>query len=260
MTRPSRATPNHWHYWPVPAVALTLLAIVSIGDGNRALFLSINHLSAYTGDTLWTDLTIFGNGAVILALAIPLVGRRPEMIFAVIIAALITALTVKGFKAYFHAPRPPAVLPRDLFHVIGPAYRSASFPSGHTATAFVFAGVVSLTFARGWVTLTAVAMAGAVGLSRVVVGVHWPADVLGGAALGWLCAVVAYWLAAPWSRNPSNVRLRRWLRLPLYTAAAALLWPHITAYPAARPVQYAVAVLSLAGAGFSLYRTGRRRG
>lgn len=249
---------GHWRYWSVPAAALILWATVAAVQADHALFLAVNRLSGYTGDALWADVTVFGNGFIIVGLTLPLIGRRPEMILPVLVAAVLTALTVNGLKDYFHAPRPPAVLPAGLFHLIGPELTSASFPSGHTATAFVFAGIVSLTFDRLWITLAVVTLGTAVGVSRIVVGVHWPADVLAGAALGWACAVAACALAARWRRRAADPRVQLWLSVPLYLAALALWWPHATAYETARPVQYVVAVLALIAGGRSAPRLIRR--
>ncbi|AWB66561.1 phosphatase PAP2 family protein [Saccharobesus litoralis] len=61
-----------------------------------------------------------------------------------------------------------------------------SLPSGHTAAAFVMATVISFY----WPFLTPFIFAWAclIGLSRVLLGVHYPSDVFCGAALGMSCA------------------------------------------------------------------------
>lgn len=66
-----------------------------------------------------------------------------------------------------------------------------SFPSGHTSTAFA-AGIVWLKLIPVK-SLKAVAVVQALlmGLSRMYVGVHYPSDVLMGALVGTLCAVIA---------------------------------------------------------------------
>ena len=65
-------------------------------------------------------------------------------------------------------------------------YDLAAFPSGHATTAFALATLLSLWYPR-W-TGGFLALAALVGWSRVVLGSHFPSDVLGGAILG--CAVV----------------------------------------------------------------------
>ena len=59
---------------------------------------------------------------------------------------------------------------------------SSSFPSGHTASAAAFSGVVDRAYPALWVPINT--LAGAVGFSRVYTGVHYPGDVLGGWILG----------------------------------------------------------------------------
>jgi len=60
--------------------------------------------------------------------------------------------------------------------------RSGSFPSGHSAGAFAFATGVGHADPLAAVPLRA--LAAAVAYSRVHTGVHYPADVLGGALIG----------------------------------------------------------------------------
>jgi membrane-associated phospholipid phosphatase len=86
-----------------------------------------------------------------------------------------------------------------------------SYPSGHTNAATIGAGFLAWSLARHLtsrrarvaVWSLAVVWAGAVGLTRVVLGVHWPLDVAGGWLLGagWLAGVGA---VAVWARSRST--------------------------------------------------------
>lgn len=66
-----------------------------------------------------------------------------------------------------------------------------SFPSGHTASAFLMMTLLSNTFPAlqiptfGWAAL--------VGVARVYLGVHYPTDVLAGALLGILAGQIGMW-------------------------------------------------------------------
>lgn len=59
-----------------------------------------------------------------------------------------------------------------------------SFPSGHTSTAFALATSVSLACPKWYVIAPSYLWAGAVGYSRMDLGVHYPSDVLAGAVIG----------------------------------------------------------------------------
>lgn len=70
---------------------------------------------------------------------------------------------------------------------------SPSFPSGHTADAFVIAVYFSLLYPRKWwaqflIWLWAIAVA----YSRMVLGVHYPSDVLGSMFVGTIIAILLH--------------------------------------------------------------------
>lgn len=89
-------------------------------------------------------------------------------------------LSATALKDLFDVERPSGryPLPKPLVH----APKDPSFPSGHAATSF--AGATILSFAVPRLTPAWVVLACAIAFSRVYVGVHYPLDVLGGAALG----------------------------------------------------------------------------
>ncbi|HEX3278768.1 MAG TPA: phosphatase PAP2 family protein [Thermoleophilaceae bacterium] len=109
------------------------------------------------------------NGAVWLAAAALTRNRRA---FAVILAALIANTAV---KQVVRRPRP------DLGPELPPlasTISSLSYPSAHAATSFAAAGALG----PSWPLYAA---AGAMAVTRPYLGVHYPSDVLAGAALGW---------------------------------------------------------------------------
>lgn len=87
-------------------------------------------------------------------------------------------------KAYFRRRRPFVEIVRAL--VIGKKPGSWSFPSGHTAASFASAWVLSTVWRRQAPLFLSIA--GAVGVSRVYVGAHYPGDVASGAFAGMLFA------------------------------------------------------------------------
>jgi len=136
--------------WGPPLCALLLMIAVYASGSNRAIFLFLNHFSTYSGDALWARLTVFGDTAVILAVLLPWWRKRPDLVWAALLAALLATAWTHGLKPFVDAPRPPAVLLADSFHVIGPAHRNGSFPSGHSTAIFTLVGVMVLTSAVGW--------------------------------------------------------------------------------------------------------------
>jgi membrane-associated phospholipid phosphatase len=69
---------------------------------------------------------------------------------------------------------------------------SPSFPSGHTSSAFATATSVSLAYPRWYIIAPSFTWAGAVGYSRMHLGVHYPSDVLAGALIGSGCAYISF--------------------------------------------------------------------
>ncbi|MFB7586774.1 phosphatase PAP2 family protein [Streptomyces sp. NPDC056169] len=123
--------------------------------------------------------------------------RRAAIAGAGAIAVASASANLLG-KRLVHRPRPDREAARVVVsrHVRMPD--SASFPSGHTASAVAFAAAVGVVLPGVAVPLGA--LAAAVGYSRVHTGVHYPGDVVAGAVLGVASAAVSLtvtnWLTA----------------------------------------------------------------
>lgn len=92
-----------------------------------------------------------------------------------------TVLINFAIKNIFKRPRP------FLIHIsLMPIYKPSgySFPSGHTSLSFSTASALSMAYPKWYVVAPSFLWAGAVGYSRVYLGVHNPSDVFAGAILG----------------------------------------------------------------------------
>lgn len=102
---------------------------------------------------------------------------------------ILTAFTIERplyfvLKNTLKRRRPPAVIPY-FFSLVKPSDQF-SFPSGHTMASFLLAGLAITYFGSSAYPLYI--WASAVGASRVILGVHFPTDILAGASLGSLIA------------------------------------------------------------------------
>ena len=184
---------------------LVCFAFVLLTGLNKALFLCINSLGAYINPFIWANLTFLGDTMAACAIMLLFIRKRPDLIWSGIFATLIATLIVNIIKSYFDIPRPPATIDKNLIFIIGPSLYRHSFPSGHTVTIFALAGILMFYFRSFLSRLSIVLLAFLVGISRIAVGVHWPADVLAGAALGTVCAVTGVFIVTKlgWNRNKS---------------------------------------------------------
>ena len=157
--------------------------------------------------TLAEGLNWLGGGIVAIAV-VPLVvvvallvARRPRAALTAAVAMVASAGSVQVLKWLFDRERP------DLMLVTSDA---GSFPSGHTANAATLAVLAVAVAASRWRW-----WAGAIGalyillmaVSRLVLGVHWCTDVLGGALAGTGAALLVVALL-PMVRPPTGVAVR----------------------------------------------------
>jgi undecaprenyl-diphosphatase len=164
--------------------------LASLGSIDRHAFLWVVHHRISLLNPPFKLLTYIGTGGtfwVALALLLAWRTRRP-----LIPTGLLAAVVVWGadgitslLKVVTHRSRPFSSIP-DLSVLIGHP-NSGSFPSAHATTAFAGAALLNWLWPRGRIAFAALAIL--IAFSRVYLGVHYPTDVLGGAAIGAAFAV-----------------------------------------------------------------------
>ena len=116
--------------------------------------------------------------------------RRGYFVMAV---GFFGTLASQCMKILFRIPRPWVQDPK--FTILEAAREAAdgySFPSGHTQTAVGTLGALAATSRRRAVQAVCIVLAVLVGISRMYIGVHTPADVLVGAMLSIVCILALY--------------------------------------------------------------------
>jgi membrane-associated phospholipid phosphatase len=204
---------------------------LALMPAQHGVFMTLNRMAATLPDAWWASWTMLGDTLVLLALLSPLLLWRPQAMLAIVAAIPAGGLFSVLAKRLFDSPRPAAVLDAAQFHVIGPLLNAHSFPSGHAITVFAAASAVLAVTApqlrsrqAALLVALAVALAAAVGLSRVAVGAHWPVDVWVGAGGGWLAGLTGALLAR---RRPAlwqSPRFQFGLAGLLAVSSVWLLW------------------------------------
>jgi membrane-associated phospholipid phosphatase len=122
------------------------------------------------------------------------------------------------FKVIFHGPRPFWIDTR----VQALRFESSfGIPSGHAQSAAAVWGMLAALINRSWLWIISIAVIFLIGLSRMVLGVHFPTDVLAGWLIGALLVWVALRLETPFRSWMSRFNL--WGRILVVLAASLAL-------------------------------------
>ncbi len=118
--------------------------------------------------------------------------KLQQQSFKIIGSLLINTAITQGLKYTINRQRPYEAYPT----IINPytIETDASFPSGHTSTAFALATSISLQNKKWYVVIPTFAWASSVSYSRMYLGEHYPTDVFAGAVIGIGSAYLSNWL------------------------------------------------------------------
>ncbi|MEP6990908.1 MAG: phosphatase PAP2 family protein [bacterium] len=192
----------------VVLAAASLWAFLAIADEipersrmvRTDLFVSawLQQVGTETGESIFRVVSWFGApvlGAVLLVVIVTLAWKRDwRRAIALTIAAGGGTLLNYGLKTLFHRGRPEYA--SEFVH-----HPSWSFPSGHAMGSLIGYGFLAFLLLertqrpmrRRLIVLATVVLVGAIGFSRMYLGVHYLSDVVGGylAGMVWLLACIA---------------------------------------------------------------------
>lgn len=159
----------------------------------------------------WPELMIAGALGVVIARIRGSV-RWQRILLAGMIASTLSGMAVNASRLTTGRTRPRAVAEQGWYGpnhggrwLVGQADFN-SFPSGHTATAVGFAGVI--LFSAPFWGVAAMTGAGGIALARILLGAHHPSDVVAATLL----SLAVAWLV--WEYLGRRGRVDRLIRIP----------------------------------------------
>lgn len=172
----------------------TMLAIRRLADLDTRIFLGINavhdrlRLRRLSRTVSWT-----GDGYcyAMMALVLPTMMAAGERWLIAGLLGFLIELPVYWFLKNAFRRRRPFVVVKALHPMLKPS-DEFSFPSGHTTAAFMVACITTFHFPA--LAVPMYAWATAIGLSRVVLKVHFVSDIMAGMIIGTGIGAFSLWL------------------------------------------------------------------
>lgn len=146
--------------------------------GHRPAFLEVARIFTFLGEPT----ILVGAGFVLTAW---IWWRRSGRFALALLLVILVGRGLSEVQKYWVARARPDIEP----HLV--IVKTSSFPSGHATSSMIFYLTVALALTAGtrWHRVAAVAaifLSLLIGTSRVMLGVHWPSDVIGGWSFGLL--------------------------------------------------------------------------
>lgn len=174
----------------IPLIILAILLSI-FTPINHALFILLNQ--AFPSKILWMTVTNTGDAIFIGCLLFIVLHKNMRLLTNALLCGLLIHYTIKFCKSFFAVLRPENTADIAPVITLGPALDLQNFamPSGHTASAFMAVIFIAHAYKfKNWKLWMLFTYAVLIGISRIAVGAHWPADLFAGAVIGILIGLL----------------------------------------------------------------------
>ena len=159
--------------------------IFSYSFGKSNSFLLLNADLGIAADNFFNFFSNLGDGLLWIPLIVYFIYKEGKKMLPFLVSCFALSTAFTQACKYLIVPdelRPTAAITTGFIHTVKgvTVHLTASFPSGHTATAFVFYLIFSLVFENKWWIFVGLLYGLTVGYSRIYLAQHFPFDVAGG--------------------------------------------------------------------------------
>jgi undecaprenyl-diphosphatase len=156
---------------------------------NQSLFFYLNNFAGQS--KFLDDLTVFFGQyfayiLVMIFLLIVLKNKNWRLLIVGGISAFFSRIVITEIIRFFYNTPRPFLNSGPIIHQLIFHETSGSFPSGHTAFFFALAMAIYFFYKKWGIAFFVSALL--MGIARIIAGVHWPIDILGGAIIGFFSA------------------------------------------------------------------------
>jgi membrane-associated phospholipid phosphatase len=208
-------------FYTINGLLFIALIILSCVFSHSQGFIWLNQTHTKVLTHLFEGITFFGDGWFIILLSIYLLlfsKKNKELAFIILLSYISSGIFSQLLKNCISSPRPSTYFEIHHYKYYLETFAKSrvgynSFPSGHTASFFALATVITNYFRQKHICFTMIILSIAVGYSRIYLGHHFLIDVIFGASIGvFFGSFSAVWAKKITKNTLIRKKIKKWKR------------------------------------------------